>query len=237
MPAPATSPCSSARHATPCRRASLAGATRRRCPPTSSPSCRRTRSSSTSATPIGAQFQEARVVGKEKALDTYEQIVRGRIDPALLEYAGGNTFSGRVFPIPAKGYNRVLIAYEELLPVSGEQMMYRYPAAGLQAAGTAVLALCQYRSECKNVAFKPEDATKDDGGSQVAFSKTWTEKGPGGDVLFACTPANPRVQSISARAGSGDGPVYVYARVRPELKAAGRARSSPIMPSSCWTRR
>ena len=40
------------------------------------------------------------------------------IDPALLEYAGGNTFSGRVFPIPPKGYNRVLIAYEELLPVA-----------------------------------------------------------------------------------------------------------------------
>src|SRR5262249_45390844 len=43
-------------------------------------------------------LQEARVVNKQKALETYEEIVRGRIDPALLEYAGGNTFSGRVFP-------------------------------------------------------------------------------------------------------------------------------------------
>src|SRR5262249_38905215 len=62
------------------------------------------------------RLQEGHIVAREKALETYEEIVRGKIDPALLEYAGGNTFSGRVFPIQPKGYNRVLIAYEELLP-------------------------------------------------------------------------------------------------------------------------
>src|SRR5207247_6183870 len=70
-------------------------------------------------------LQEARVVSREKALETYEEIVRGRIDPALLEYAGGNTFSGRVFPIPAKGFTRVLIAYEELLPYTQAGVQYR----------------------------------------------------------------------------------------------------------------
>ncbi len=73
------------------------------------------------------RLQEARIVSKEKALETYEEVVRGRIDPALLEYAGGNTFSGRVFPIPAKGYNRVILAYEELLPFAQEHMLYRFP--------------------------------------------------------------------------------------------------------------
>src|SRR5947199_8110045 len=71
-------------------------------------------------------LQEARIVSKQRALETYEDIVRGQIDPALLEYSGGNTFTGRVFPIPPKGYNRVLIAYEELLPFAGEQMQYRF---------------------------------------------------------------------------------------------------------------
>jgi len=47
-------------------------------------------------------LQEARVVSKQKALETYEDIVRTRIDPALLEYSGGNTFTGRVFPILPK---------------------------------------------------------------------------------------------------------------------------------------
>ena len=76
------------------------------------------------------RLQEGRIVSKEKALETYEDVVRGRIDPALLEYAGGNTFRGRVFPIPAKGYNRVILAYEELLPIAQEHMIYRFPLPG-----------------------------------------------------------------------------------------------------------
>src|SRR5439155_18380895 len=76
------------------------------------------------------KLQEARIVAKDKALETYEEEVRGQIDPALLEYAGGNTFRGRVFPIPSKGYNRVILAYEELLPVSQDKMLYRFPLPG-----------------------------------------------------------------------------------------------------------
>src|SRR5262249_6458900 len=51
-------------------------------------------------------LMESRVVNKTQALETYEEVTRRRVDPALLEYAGGNTFSGRVFPIPAKGFSR-----------------------------------------------------------------------------------------------------------------------------------
>ena len=35
---------------------------------------------------------------------------------ALLEQVAPNTFRGQVFPIPARGYNRVILAYEETLP-------------------------------------------------------------------------------------------------------------------------
>src|SRR5204862_4250412 len=54
-------------------------------------------------------LQEARVVGKAKALETYEDIVRGNIDPAFLEYSGGSTFTGRGLPLQAQGLDRVLI--------------------------------------------------------------------------------------------------------------------------------
>src|SRR5439155_7199134 len=73
----------------------------------------------------------ARVVPPDDGKEAYEETTRRRIDPALLEYAGGNTFRGRVFPIPAKGYNRVLIAYEETLPASGARQVYRYPLPGV----------------------------------------------------------------------------------------------------------
>lgn len=161
-------------------------------------------------------LQEARIVSKDKALETYEEIVRGRIDPALLEYAGGNTFSGRVFPIPPKGYNRVLIAYEELLPVSQEQVLYRFPLPDCKLQEMQ-FALYANSEQCKNIVFKPTDAKKEDGGSQLAISKTWTEKGPGGEVLFSYTPSQPAIQTITARS-NGSGPLYLYSRIRPELK-------------------
>jgi hypothetical protein len=94
------------------------------------------------------RLQEGRVVGKEKALETYEEIVRGRIDPALLEYAGGNTFSGRVFPILPKGYNRVLIAYEELLPVVQDHNVYRFPLPDCKLAELQ-FNLSANTAECK----------------------------------------------------------------------------------------
>lgn len=167
-------------------------------------------------------FQEGRIVGKEKALETYEDIVRGRIDPALMEYAGANTFRGRVFPIPQKGYNRVILAYEELLPCSQDRVIYRYPLADCKL-GELQFTLHAQSAECKKPAFKPEDAKKEEGGSQLAFTRTWKEKGPGGDVLFTYTPADPRIQYLSGRHGA-NGPVHLYARVRPELKTqAGKA--------------
>jgi hypothetical protein len=102
-------------------------------------------------------LQEARIVNQQKATETYEDIVRGRIDPALLEYAGGNTFRGRVFPIPAKGYNRVLIAYEELLPVSQDKVFYRFPLPDCKLQEMQ-LTLQAGVDGAKNVVFKPEDA-------------------------------------------------------------------------------
>jgi hypothetical protein len=163
------------------------------------------------------RLQEGRVVNQQKALETYEEIVRGRIDPALLEYAGGNTFRGRVFPIPPNGFNRVLIAYEELLPVSQDRAFYRYalPDCPLKEMDFMLQASSV---DCKEMAFQPAGARREEGGSQVVFSKNWTGKGPGGEAVFAFRPPRPDVQAIGGRQGE-NGPVHVYARVRPELPA------------------
>jgi tetratricopeptide (TPR) repeat protein len=160
-------------------------------------------------------LQEARVVGKQKALETYEETVRGRIDPALLEYAGGNTFSGRVFPIPARGYNRVILAYEELLPVGGDRVLYRFPLPDVKLAELQFTLQADV-AECKDAVFRPEDARKEEGGSRLAFSRTWTDQGPGGEAVFTFTPPQARVQAISGRQGES-GPLYLFARVRPDL--------------------
>ncbi|HEX5270158.1 MAG TPA: VIT domain-containing protein [Gemmataceae bacterium] len=162
------------------------------------------------------KLQEARVVSKDKALETYEEVTRRRIDPALLEYAGGNTFSGRVFPIPPKGYNRVLIAYEEQLPIVGDQVRYRFPLPDCQLSEMQ-FTLSAGGAECKDATFQPKEAKREEGGGRVSFSHTWRGEVKGGDAVFAFTPPRPDVQAISGRHGES-GPLYLYARVRPDLK-------------------
>ena len=71
-------------------------------------------------------LREARLVAAEKGREVYEEITRRRIDPALIEQDAPNTFTGKVFPIPAKGYNRVIIAYEQSLPFIGSEQVYRF---------------------------------------------------------------------------------------------------------------
>ncbi len=162
------------------------------------------------------RLQEGHLIAKEKALETYEDVVRGKIDPALLEYAGGNTFSGRVFPIPPKGYNRVLIAYEELLPFAREQCVYRYALPDCKLTELR-FTLNANGGECRDAVFQPKEASKAEGGNVLSFTKIWTEKGPGGEAVFAFRPPNPEVQAISGRQGES-GPLYLYARIRPDLK-------------------
>jgi hypothetical protein len=168
------------------------------------------------------RLQEGRIVSKQKALETYEEVVRGRIDPALLEYAGGNTFSGRVFPIPPRGYNRVILAYEELLPFAQEQMIYRFPLPGCKL-NEMQFRLQTEAAECLQPAFLPKDAAKEESGGRLTFTRTWKDSNPQGDVVFACTPAHPDVQAVSGRQGD-NGPRYVYARLRPALKTVANGK-------------
>ncbi len=161
-------------------------------------------------------LQEGRIVAKQKALETYEEIVNRKVDPALLEYAGGNTFRGRVFPIAAHGYNRVILAYEETLPIVRDKMLYRFPLPGVKLTEMQ-FTLQANTKECLEPLLLPKDATKEEGGGRVVFSRTWKNEKPEGRILFGCTPVDPRVQATSGRAGD-NGPHYVYARLRPDLK-------------------
>jgi tetratricopeptide (TPR) repeat protein len=164
-------------------------------------------------------LQQGRVVAQDKARETYEEVVRGRIDPALLEYAGGNTFRGRVFPIPAQGYNRVLIAYEELLPVVKGRMVYRFALPDRELTELS-FSLQSAADECLAPVFQPGEARKEEGNGKITFTRTWSRSKPSGQVVFSCIPAQPRVQAISGRQG-GAGPTYLYTRLRPEVPVVG----------------
>jgi Ca-activated chloride channel family protein len=70
---------------------------------------------------------EGRLLGREEARAIYEEIVRERRDPALLEYIGRGAFQARIFPIPPGGERRIELVYSQVLPASEGLVRYRYP--------------------------------------------------------------------------------------------------------------
>lgn len=60
-------------------------------------------------------WREARIVGREQGRVVYESFLKKRVDPALLEQDAGNSFSARIFPIPADADKEIIIAYDHLV--------------------------------------------------------------------------------------------------------------------------
>lgn len=75
---------------------------------------------------IGNELVEGDLVERQKARRIFEQILRERRDPGLLEWAGGNLFKARVFPIEALSEKRIRLVYTQVLPREGTTVRYRY---------------------------------------------------------------------------------------------------------------
>lgn len=82
---------------------------------------------------VGDRAVEARLLPKEEARRIYENIVRRRRDPALLEFAERNILRARVFPIPPKGERRIHLRYTETLRREGEVNRYLLPLRATRA--------------------------------------------------------------------------------------------------------
>ena len=76
---------------------------------------------------INGKMREGVVVDKALGRKAFEDIVRRGIDPGLLEKTEGNNFKARVYPMPAKGTRRVLIAFEQELHERNGQDYYFLP--------------------------------------------------------------------------------------------------------------
>ena len=76
---------------------------------------------------INGKMREGVVVDKTAGRKAFEEIVRRGVDPGLLEKTEGNNFKARVYPMPAKGTRRVLIAFEQELHERDGQDYYFLP--------------------------------------------------------------------------------------------------------------
>lgn len=85
---------------------------------------------------VNGSLMEGEVVERLQAQEIFNSILPTMRDPALLEYDQGNRFSVRVYPIPASGTIRVLLAYSQLLPLVKNERKLRIPLAGLPRIGS-----------------------------------------------------------------------------------------------------
>jgi len=67
------------------------------------------------------------IMEKVKAKKIYDDIVSQMKDPGLLENIGSNTFSAKIFPIPAYGTKRLEMEYVEYLPLLNRLYSFTYP--------------------------------------------------------------------------------------------------------------
>jgi Ca-activated chloride channel family protein len=78
---------------------------------------------------VDGREMPGRVLGKDEARRIYEEIVRARRDPALLEYMGRGLFRASVFPIPPGADRKVTLRYTQICKKDRDVVEFVYPLA------------------------------------------------------------------------------------------------------------
>jgi len=64
---------------------------------------------------VNGKLREGVIVDKDLGRQAFENVIRQRIDPGLLEKGDGNSFKTRIYPVPAKGSKTFVLNYIEPL--------------------------------------------------------------------------------------------------------------------------
>ncbi len=84
---------------------------------------------------VGDKEMQGEVLDAQRARAVYEEIVRRRRDPGLLEYYGDACLRARVFPIPPRGEVVVKVRFRHVLPQHGGMHEWRFPLRAFVASG------------------------------------------------------------------------------------------------------
>lgn len=78
----------------------------------------------------GDQELRGETMDAERARKIYEEIVRRKKDPALIELVGHGMVRARVFPINPGETRKITMRYTQVLKRAGDALQFRYAAAG-----------------------------------------------------------------------------------------------------------
>ena len=85
---------------------------------------------------MGSQELKGEILPAEKARAIYEEIVRRKKDPALIELVGHGVLRARVFPIDPGDTRRIVLRYTQVLGRDGDLLRLRYPRVVVTIPGT-----------------------------------------------------------------------------------------------------
>ena len=165
---------------------------------------------------INGKLREGVVVEKVKARQAFEAVVRRKIDPGYITKTKGNSFKTRIFPIPAKGVKRVVIALSETLSGDDENLFYILPFGDTKKIDEFSLSVKVIKQKADKREFKSDfqniDFDSFDEASLLTINKKDFE--PEKPIKFTI----PRISKDSYQVFTCDfeGQTYFYLNLTPE---------------------
>lgn len=147
---------------------------------------------------VGGKRVAAEILEAGKAREIYEEIVRKRRDPALLEFTDRNTLRARIFPIAAGAEQQVEIEYSQALVGENAALRYSLPLR-LPVGGAAQNAAVEIRvRDAKNVrsVYSPTHKIETSkSGDDLKISGEWntSQSGETRDFVLYLTQSAARV--------------------------------------------
>ena len=171
---------------------------------------------------VGNEEVPAELLDEAQARSIYENIVRQRKDPALLEYAGYNLLKARVFPLVSRGETKIKLTYSQVLKQSQGLCEYRFSFGqeDKMSAGGGNLSVqisLDSKIPLKSI-YSPTQDIKVERKSQHQARVTWQEgvKSIGGDfTLFYSFSGQPIAFNLLTDSQSGEN--FFLALVTPDI--------------------
>ena len=184
---------------------------------------------------IDGELRPAVPVEKARGRQVFDEVIRARVDPALLQVTEGNNYSLRVYPLPANGTRRVVLEIGESLARTNEggqaRLDYQLPLqfgqpigrleADLRFPGTEVRSITASLGAERLTASPGADST-----ARLVFERIAAVD----PQLRVLLPAGSNRAQVSTASFAGD--TFLYAEV--PFAAASRARPAPAEVAIVW---
>ncbi len=161
---------------------------------------------------VDGREMPGRILPKDEARRIYEDIVRTKRDPALLEYMGRGMFRTSVFPIPPGAERKVTLRYTQLLKRERDVVEFIYPLSTQRFTSKPIQRLSltariESKEAIKSLYSPVYDASiRRDGEHEAKVELTMRDAVPSSDFKLVYTLAEGSIGAtvLSYRPSDGD---------------------------------